>query len=80
MPTEDAARITVRQLGIGSSAISAVRPGTRVSLEGPYGVFTDTARTAPKLAIMVAGIGITPVRAFLEDARGGCRRLTPLEV
>ena len=26
-------------------------------------------RTAPKLAIVVAGIGITPVRAFLEDSR-----------
>jgi predicted ferric reductase len=69
VPIEDAARITVRRLGTGSSAISAVRPGARVSLEGPYGVFADAARTAPKLAIMVAGIGITPVRAFLEDAR-----------
>ena len=69
VPTEKSARITVRELGTGSSAISAVRPGTRVSFEGPYGMFTDAGRTAPKLAIVVAGIGITPVRAFLEDSK-----------
>jgi predicted ferric reductase len=69
VPTESRARITIRDLGIGSSAISAVRPGTRVSFEGPYGMFTDAGRTAPKLAIVVAGIGITPVRAFLEDSK-----------
>ena len=69
VPTEKTARITVRDLGTGSSAISSVRPGTRVSFEGPYGMFTDAGRTAPKLAIVVAGIGITPVRAFLEDAK-----------
>ena len=68
VPTGTTARITVRDLGMGSSAISAVRPGTRVSFEGPYGMFTDAGRTAPKLAIVVAGIGITPVRAFLEDS------------
>ena len=69
VPTGTTARITVRELGTGSSAISAVRPGTRVSFEGPYGMFTDAGRTAPKLAIVVAGIGITPVRAFLEDSK-----------
>ncbi len=69
VPTERSARITVRDLGTGSSAISSVRPGTRVSFEGPYGMFTDAGRTAPRLAIVVAGIGITPVRAFLEDSR-----------
>lgn len=69
VPTESKARITIRDLGNGTSAISAVRPGTRVSFEGPYGMFTDAGRTAPKLAIVVAGIGITPVRAFLEDSK-----------
>ena len=34
--------------------------GTRVSIEGPYGVFTDAGRTSPKLAIIAAGIGVTP--------------------
>jgi predicted ferric reductase len=66
--TDTELRITVRDLGEGSRSISAVRPGTRVWFEGPYGIFTDAGRTARKLAIVVAGIGITPVRALVQDA------------
>ncbi|MEQ1736572.1 MAG: ferric reductase-like transmembrane domain-containing protein, partial [Rhodoglobus sp.] len=69
VPTDSHARITVRDLGNGSRRISAVPIGTRVSIEGPYGLFTDAARTAPKLAIIAAGIGVTPIRALLEHAR-----------
>ena len=68
LPSDGTARITVRNLGDGSNAITRVPVGTHVWFEGPYGVFTDAGRTAPKLAIVVAGIGITPVRAFLEDS------------
>lgn len=68
MPAADHARITVRDLGGGSRAISAAQPGTRVSVEGPYGLFTDVGRTSASLAIIVAGIGITPARALLEDS------------
>ena len=68
-PTASRARVTVRDLGAGSRSISSVRPGTHVWLEGPYGLFTDAARTAPKLAIIAAGIGVTPARALLEHSR-----------
>lgn len=68
VPTERSARITVRDLGTGSNALARVPAGTRVSIEGPYGLFTDTARTAPYLAVLVAGIGVTPVRAMLEHS------------
>ena len=67
-PTANYARITIRDLGTGSRAITTVTPGTRVWLEGPYGIFTDSARTAPKVAIIAAGIGITPARALLESS------------
>jgi predicted ferric reductase len=69
MPTGSSARITVRDLGKGSSRISSVPAGTRVSIEGPYGLFTDAARTSPKLAIVAAGVGVTPIRALLEHAQ-----------
>lgn len=69
MPTDRTARITVRDLGAGSARISEVPAGTKVSIEGPYGLFSDAARTAPKLAIIAAGIGVTPVRALIEHAR-----------
>jgi predicted ferric reductase len=68
VPTATSARITVRDLGAGSAAISRVRPGTRVSIEGPYGVFTEAQRVAPKVAVVAAGIGITPVRSLLEHS------------
>lgn len=68
MPTSTSARITVRALGQGSSALGRVRPGTRVSIEGPYGVFTHSHRTQAKIAVVAAGIGITPVRSLLEHA------------
>lgn len=68
MPTDGTARITVRDLGNGTRSISTLPTGTAVSIEGPYGLFTDAARTAPRLAIVVAGIGITPVRALLEQS------------
>ena len=69
LPTSSTARITVRDLGSGSARISAVPVGTRVSIEGPYGLFTDAARTSPKVAIIAAGIGVTPIRALLDHAR-----------
>lgn len=68
MPTDRELRITVRALGRGSNRLGAVRPGTFVSLQGPYGLFTDAARSAPRLAIIAAGIGVTPVRTLLENS------------
>jgi predicted ferric reductase len=67
-PTDSSARITVRALGNGTTRLGRIPRGTRVSIEGPYGLFTDAGRTSPKLAIIAAGIGITPVRALLEDS------------
>ncbi|MBA8990249.1 putative ferric reductase [Curtobacterium pusillum] len=67
VPGHDRARITVRDLGAGSARLGRIRPGAFVSLEGPYGLFTTRARTAPYLALVASGIGVTPVRALLED-------------
>jgi predicted ferric reductase len=69
LPTDHHARITIRTLGKGTARLATLPVGTRVSIQGPYGLFTDAARTAPKLAIVAAGIGVTPVRALLEHSR-----------
>lgn len=61
-------RITVRGLGRGSARLLRMRPGTRVLLEGPYGIFTNSARTRDHLVAVGIGIGTTPVRALLEEA------------
>ncbi len=67
VPARGRARITVRDLGAGSARLGRITPGAFVSLEGPYGLFTSRARTAPYLALVASGIGITPVRSLLED-------------
>lgn len=69
VPTSSSARITVRDLGAGSNRLQTIPVGTRVWIEGPYGLFSDVARSAPRLAVIAAGIGVTPIRALLEDAR-----------
>nr|WP_302051502.1 ferric reductase-like transmembrane domain-containing protein [Rathayibacter sp. VKM Ac-2835] len=66
-PTDRSLRLTVRALGRGSAALARLEPGTPVSFEGPYGVFTDSSRSHVQVAVVASGIGITPVRAFLED-------------
>lgn len=65
-PTKDSLRVTVRNLGRGTSRLQHVKPGTRVFLEGPYGMFTEAARTRDRVILAGAGIGIAPVRALLE--------------
>jgi predicted ferric reductase len=60
-------RITVAHLGDGSAALSRVRTGTRVLFEGPYGRLHEGVRTRRKVLLMASGIGITPMRALLED-------------
>ncbi len=67
-PTGNALRITVRGLGDASTALSALPKGTRVSFEGPYGLFTDFARTSPRIVLIAAGIGVAPIRSLLETA------------
>jgi predicted ferric reductase len=60
-------RLTVRDLGDHSRRVAALRPGTRVVVEGPYGAFTTQRRTRTKVLLVAAGIGITPVRALAEE-------------
>lgn len=60
-------RLTVKGIGDFSKALSGLRPGTRVAIEGPYGVFTAHSRQRRKALLIAGGIGITAVRALLED-------------
>jgi predicted ferric reductase len=63
-------RITVKALGDHSAALARLRAGTRVLAEGPFGVFSDANRSREKALLIAGGIGITPVRALLENASG----------
>ncbi|MBM7505625.1 ferric reductase-like transmembrane domain-containing protein [Agromyces aurantiacus] len=67
-PRGDRLRITVRALGDGSTDLAGVLPGTRVAMEGPYGIFSEASRTRRRLTLVAAGIGVTPIRSLLESA------------
>jgi len=60
-------RITAAHAGDGSSSLAALRPGTKVAIEGPYGRLHEGVRTRRKVLLMASGIGITPMRALLEE-------------
>ncbi|TDW29606.1 putative ferric reductase [Cryobacterium psychrophilum] len=65
-PNGRSLRITVRGLGDASAELPRLRRGTRVSFEGPYGLFTENARTSPRVVLIAAGIGVAPIRSLLE--------------
>jgi ferredoxin-NADP reductase/DMSO/TMAO reductase YedYZ heme-binding membrane subunit len=60
-------RFTAEHAGDGSSRLAGLRRGTPVLVEGPYGRMHAGTRTRRKVLLMGAGIGITPMRALLED-------------
>ncbi|HWO59343.1 MAG TPA: ferredoxin reductase family protein [Umezawaea sp.] len=63
-------RLTAKALGEGSASLRGIRVGTRVFAEGPYGAFTSMHRTRPNTVLVAGGVGITPIRALLEEIRG----------
>ena len=70
-PDGTSLRITVKALGDHTARLGGVRPGTRVLAEGPFGVFTESARRRrDKVLLIAGGIGITPIRSMVERMRG----------
>jgi predicted ferric reductase len=63
-------RLTAKALGDGSASLRHIKPGTRVFAEGPYGAFTGLHRRTPNALLIAGGVGITPIRALLEDLSG----------
>jgi predicted ferric reductase len=67
LPRPPYIRVTVKGLGDQSAAVARIPPGTRVWIEGPYGAFTHHARRTDKVLLIGAGVGVTPLRAILEE-------------
>lgn len=63
-------RLTAKAAGDGSAALRHVKVGTRVFAEGPYGAFTTLHRTKSESLLIAGGVGVTPIRAILEDIEG----------
>ncbi|MET7652923.1 ferredoxin reductase family protein [Streptomyces sp. NPDC005486] len=63
-------RLTAKAAGEGSAGLRHLEPGTRVFAEGPYGAFTAMHRTRPEALLIAGGVGVTPIRALLEEIHG----------
>jgi predicted ferric reductase len=66
-PQGEFMRITVKDLGDGSARVAALRPGTRVLLEGPYGRLTGETYRGAGVTLLACGVGITPLLALLWE-------------
>jgi predicted ferric reductase len=63
-------RITVKDVGDFTRRLGEIAPGARVLAEGPFGAFTGALRGREKVVFIAGGIGITPIRAMLEEMSG----------
>ena len=70
LPQPPYLRLTVKGLGDHSASLARLRPGTKVMVEGPYGTFTRDAQQQRRAVLIAAGIGVTALRALLEDLPG----------
>ena len=70
-PNGQRLRLTARAVGKTSAGLRHVPVGTRVFMEGPYGAFTSLQRSQHGVLLIAGGVGITPVRALLEERTGG---------
>ena len=71
-PTNNLMRITVKDLGDQSATLERdLKPGTRVIVEGPYGIFTAKHRYTNNVVAFAAGIGVTPIRAMMDELPAG---------
>lgn len=66
-PNSEYVRFTVGKRGDDTALMQSLKPGTRVILEGPYGIFTEERRTREKVLLVASGIGVPPVRALAES-------------
>ncbi len=70
-PNGEYLRFTVKASGDDSAVLQRIPIGTRVLAEGPYGALTDEVRTMRRVLLIAGGIGITPLRALLEELPAG---------
>lgn len=78
LPRPPYLRLTAKAVGDYSASLAHLRPGTKVVVEGPYGTFTRDAQLRPRALLIAAGIGVTALRALLEDLPADSRPIVLL--
>lgn len=65
-PSATELRVSARFAGDGTARLAALRPGTPVLIEGPYGRMTGDGRRGRRLLMIGAGAGVAPLVSLLE--------------
>lgn len=63
-------RLTAKAVGETSAGLRDLPVGTRAFVEGPYGAFTRLHQITDATLLIAGGVGITPIRALLEESDG----------
>jgi predicted ferric reductase len=63
-------RLTAKAVGSTSAGLRTLPVGSRVFAEGPYGAFTALHQRTAALLLIAGGVGVTPIRALLEESTG----------
>lgn len=66
-PNGKSLRLTIKRLGDFTRRVPELKPGTPVLIDGPHGRLTLRACQSKKLLLIAGGIGITPLRALVEE-------------
>jgi predicted ferric reductase len=67
VPPGGAIAFTIRHLGDWSGkVVPALRPGDRVWVDGPYGVFSPDREEGPGYVLVGGGVGVTPLVSMVE--------------
>ncbi len=66
-PTTSGLRFTIKDRGDASRAFTRITEGTRVAIEGPYGVCTPDLVGDDRVLLVAGGVGIGPIVSFLEQ-------------
>lgn len=66
-PNGKSIRVTVKSSGDYTNKIAQLPLGTKVLLDGPLGAFTAAKSKTNKFLFLAGGIGITPIRALIEQ-------------
>ncbi|MFA7201779.1 MAG: ferredoxin reductase family protein [Candidatus Paceibacterota bacterium] len=63
-------RLTIKSSGDYTKKLPRhIHPGTRVFIEGPYGIFGNAVSKENKVLCLAGGIGITPIRSVIEQMK-----------
>jgi predicted ferric reductase len=69
-PDGKSLRLTAKAAGDGNSGLRALKVGTRVFAEGPYGAFTTIHQRQDNALLIAGGVGVAPIRALMEEIAG----------